>query len=744
MKILHFISKYHTRIILFALILTAVIISVRGYNKSYEQNLSKIENIKELSDIICTVETAPQNDGNVSFEARIIKSKSKEIKGLKFRIILKNTKSDFLPGDTLRIKNGKLFAPDDKRNLGSFDEIEYQKSENLYGSIYSENTVKLKEKGEETFLRYLSKLKLKYSNSISDRLDKRCGSVALALLSGDKSGISDEDSANLKNSGVYHIVAISGLHLNIFIMLVSAFISRIRMKRLKKALLSLILCSITSVIVLIFTGFGLSVIRAFVMLLISLGSGVFARKYDSKNSLYLATGIILIVIPQSFFSIGFRLSVLSTLAVLISADILKKFEEYKPINNKYVKYILGVVITSMLCSLFTLPVMITSFGFLSLFSFLGNLFILPLTTPALICCLGFSLCSVLGVKFIMHIMSFVLSQIIWLILKITSLISLIPFGVVRLYPLYTFYALASIGVAASVTYYLIKKKKLHICIIISLILSLAAGGVFLYNKSDEKTKVIFADVGQGECAIIKLPHSEGVLIDFGTSHQADYVTDEIENTLIKLNIHKLSAAFVSHFHSDHTSALTKLLEKTKANTLYVPMYFDKSDEESVENYKDLLCAALLKPSKLKRLESGDKINIGKACFEILSPSVGSNWKANDMSMVIKFTYGKTSFLFTGDIEEDGTEGILKEDINCDVIKIPHHGGQNDKSNLLAQKAKAKYAVVSCGEDNSYGHPHKDTVKEFKKKGAKIYRTDKDGAISFTLDKNGIIKIEKMR
>jgi len=744
MKFLHYISKYHTRIILFALILCTVIISVRAFNKSYEQNLGKMEDIKEIPNIICKVETVPQSGENILFEATVKKADRKELTGLKFRIILKNSKGNFLPGDTLKIKKCELFAPDNKRNLGSFDEIEYQKSKNLYGSIYSESRVKLEKEGKENFIRYFSKLKLKYSDALSNKLDNRTGAVALALLSGDKSAISDEDSANLKDSGVYHIVAISGLHLNIFIMLVSAFISRLKMKRMKKALLSFIMCSVTSVIVLIFTGFGLSVIRAFVMLLISLGSGVFARKYDSKNSLYLATGIILMTIPQSFFSVGFRLSVLSTLAVIISADILKKFEEHRPINNKYVKHILGVVVTSFLCSLFTLPVMITSFGSLSLFSFLGNIFILPLTTPALICCLLFSLCSVLGAKLLTSIISFVLSQIIWAILKITSLISLIPFGVVKLYPLYTFYTLSLICAAATVIYYLIKRKRLAYCISICLILTLAAGSVLLYNKFDNKAKVIFADVGQGECAIIKLPHNEGVLIDFGTSYHNDYITNEIENTLIKLNIHKLSGAFVSHFHNDHTLALARLLEKIPADTLYVPMYFDKSDEESIENYKNLLCAALLKPAKLEMLECKDTIELGGGVFEIIAPTSEADWEANDMSMVIKFTYGKTSFLFTGDIEEDGTEGILKEDINCDVIKIPHHGGHNDKSSLLAQKSKAKYAVISCEEDNSYGHPHKDTVKEFRKSGAKIYRTDKDGAISFTLDKKGIIKTEKMR
>lgn len=744
MKFLHYIAKYHTRILLCIVILLASANSVVKFSQSYEEKLNKIENTESVSNILCEVLTAPQKDDKLSFEAKLIKSNNKSLEGLCFNIVLKDINYKFLPGDKVEIKEGKLYLPEDKRNEGSFDNSEYQKSKNLFGSIFSESDATLKKDGKKSIIRYAAKLKSGFANSAIKKLDKNIGGIATALLTGDKSSISEKDSQNLKNSGVYHIVAISGLHLNIFIIFVSFFISGLKIKRLKKAILSFVLCVITSLGVLVLTGFGLSVIRAFVMLIISLGSGVFSRKYDSKNSLYISAALILILIPQSFYSVGFKLSVLSTFAVLVSADIMKKLKEREFFKKKYISHITGVIITSFLCSLFTLPVMIASFGFLPIYSFLGNLFILPLTTPALAFCVIFALFSFMGLDFLTKLTAFILSLIICIILKIASVISFMPLSVIKLFPIYTFYTLCFMGVVFCILCMIIKKKLFLRCISALLILSLAAGSVLLYNKLDTKVKVIFADVGQGDCAIIKLPQNKAVMIDFGTNYNEDYVADEIKQTLIKHNIANISAVFVSHFHGDHTSGITTLLDEKMVSKLYVPMYYNKEDKESRENFNSILSAALLKPANLQNLKEGDKIEIGEGIFEILSPDANKNYKANDMSMVIKFTYGQNSFLFTGDIEEAGTDDILEKDIECDVIKVPHHGGKNDSIKLLSEKADADYAIISCGKNNSYDHPHKDTVKAFKNSGAKVFTSYKTGAIEFSLDKNEIKNVRKMR
>ena len=223
MKILHYISKYYTRILLFIVILLAASNSVVKFSQSYENTLDKIKITDSAADIVCEVLTAPQKDDKLSFEAKIKNSNNKSLKGLRFNIVLSNTSHEFFPGDKVKIKEGMLYLPQDKSNEGSFDNLEYQKSKELFGSIYSDSEATLNKEGKKSIIRYAAKLKSKFTHSAHKKLGNKTSAIAIALLTGDKSGIADKDSQSLKQSGVYHIVAISGLHLNIFIMFMSFF-----------------------------------------------------------------------------------------------------------------------------------------------------------------------------------------------------------------------------------------------------------------------------------------------------------------------------------------------------------------------------------------------------------------------------------------------------------------------------------------------------------------------------------------
>jgi len=115
---------------------------------------------------------------------------------------------------------------------------------------------------------------------------------------------------------------------------------------------------------------------------------------------------------------------------------------------------------------------------------------------------------------------------------------------------------------------------------------------------------------------------------------------------------------------------------------------------------------------------------------------------NDMSAVIKFCYGNVSFLFTGDISDDCINLICDKNMDCDVLKVPHHGGKTNYIDTLIYNTTPKYSVISCAQNNIYGHPHKDTIKALENAGSYIYRTDKTGAVTFVFDKNKIKSVDK--
>lgn len=722
-----------------------IFVSVSSFDKKYDKNMDAIKYEDEIESVICTVTSFPvHDDGKFKFTGEICNSETEGFNGLKMNISIKNgDKYDFKPGDTVEIRNALYFAPSPKTNEGGFDGAKFHKSENTYGNIYTEDEVSLKAAGKNRFLRAVSDIRNSFMEN-SDKLFKaNLSGIAKALVTGESASIDADDSEILKTSGIYHIVSISGLHLNIFIMLITSFISGLKLKRKNKALLSAAICTITALFVLLFTGFGLAVIRAFVMLVISLGSGLFARRYSAKNALSLGTAIILMITPSSFYNAGFQLSVLSTYAVLCSADIIKKMKASPKLARISGSNLTGVVVTSLLCSLFTLPVMMDSFGYLPVHSWLANLGILLIATPSLVLCVLFGIVSICGFSSLAKLISYPVSALLQIILEIADFVSSLPFATLNLYPRYTAYFIL-IPAVTILCIWLIYKKRTKLCIIFALIFIIAVNVFLMYNKDDE-ARVIFADVGQGECAIIDLPGEDAVMMDFGSTSEEEYIIDEIKSTLVKLNIRKLSAVFVSHMHEDHVSGVIELVKESLVRNVFIPKYYDKSDEENSDNIHSLMEACLKTNTSLHRVQDGSSVKLGDhAVFEVLSPRNDMFFDANNMSAVVKFTYGKLSFLFTGDITENGTKALEGKDIDCDILKLPHHGGKNALTGKLIEKTSPKYAVASCAENNIYGHPDPDVVMSLKDTGVELFRTDKMGAVTFEFNRESIKNVETMR
>lgn len=743
MKFLDFLTDYFSRILLFATLILLICFSVGNFNKGYDAKSDKIKSITEIHNAKCKIVSFPVRNGQLSsFVAKILSADEKELCGLKVYISLESVSYDVYPNDTIAL-NGEFYLPDEKGNDGGFDSVKYNKSENIHGNVYAESAI-LHQRGTNRFIYALSRARAAFTDYTGRYFHPRYAGIVKALVTGEKSFIQDEDALNLQNSGVYHIVAISGLHLNIFIMIFPSLISLLRLKRFKKALLTALICSGVSVLVLLFTGFGMSVIRAFAMLLISLGSSIFSRRYNAPYALGISSCIILIAMPSSIYSVGYQLSVLSTYGVLSSLAIIKRLMENPRFKRLGSSNTFVIIMVSLMCSVFTLPVVVSSFGFLAVYSFAANILILPLVTPALTGSVLFGIVSALGLDFVSSLVSYAVTTLVIFILNIAKAIASLPFATLNLYPLYTLY-ICTASVFMGLGIYLLHKNKTIPALCLCLILAIATGSVLLYNSMVEKAEVIFADVAQGDCTIIKLPQNEAVMVDFGTQVSGEYKISEIKKTLVKLNIRKLSAIFVSHYHTDHISGVKELAAEGLVNTVILPKYYDITDSESYENYNSLMRELLKAPVKTEYVKSGSSLKLGKdARFDILLPSDDMFLDANDMSLLIKFSFGDVKFLFTGDMSEDAAKYLENKDIKCDVLKVPHHGGNNKYIRYILEKVSPRYAVISCGENNTYGHPHPDILAALSDYKTKIYRTDKMGAVRFEIGKEKIKSVTKTR
>lgn len=251
----------------------------------------------------------------------------------------------------------------------------------------------------------------------------------------------------------------------------------------------------------------------------------------------------------------------------------------------------------------------------------------------------------------------------------------------------------------------------------------------------EELKIHFIDVGQADCILIELPANEEVLIDAGNREDAEYIT----NYLDSLGIETIEYFILTHPHEDHIGSATAILSNYEVDKIYMP---DVSADSKI--YKDTINAIREEGAELINAKAGTSIIASDdLSFDVLAPN--SMWysELNEYSLVTRLVYKDTSFLFTGDAESVSELEMVKAgyEIDSDLLKVGHHGGETSSSQVFLDEVTPEYAVISAGKDNPYGHPHKKTLSRLNAIGAEIYRTDELGTITASSDGTKI-KIDK--
>ena len=249
------------------------------------------------------------------------------------------------------------------------------------------------------------------------------------------------------------------------------------------------------------------------------------------------------------------------------------------------------------------------------------------------------------------------------------------------------------------------------------------------GSSVQDCKVHFIDVGQGDCELVECG-GKYMLIDAGENgHET-----EVLNYLHALGIKKLDYVVASHQHSDHIGGLSEVLEEFEAENIIMPR-LTKAQTPTNSTYREFLNAVKNSGAKVIEAKVGATYDLGGAKFEILGPVTNDAEDINNMTAVIRLDYGKNSFLFTGDAETEEELEILNNgaDLDCDVLKVGHHGSGTSSSNKFLEAVTPEICVISCGEGNDYGHPHDNAVKRLKKQTDKIYRTDICGDVVISAD-----------
>ncbi|WP_300831608.1 ComEC/Rec2 family competence protein [uncultured Acetatifactor sp.] len=248
------------------------------------------------------------------------------------------------------------------------------------------------------------------------------------------------------------------------------------------------------------------------------------------------------------------------------------------------------------------------------------------------------------------------------------------------------------------------------------------------GEAAKEMTVHFLDVGQGDATLI-LCGGEAMLIDAGDNGQGT----NVQNYLRKQGVEALKYVVCTHPDEDHIGGMDVILYKFECETVFVT-----EEEKDTDTYRDVADAMAQKGYSRTLPVPGQQYPLGDAAFTILGPSaIGSG--SNDNSIAILLTHGEDVFLFTGDAEEEEESALLAGGLplDADVYKTGHHGSRTSSSKDFLEAVSPVCAVISCGEGNSYGHPHAETLNNLRAMGVSVYRTDEQGTIVAASSGRGI-------
>jgi competence protein ComEC len=560
------------------------------------------------------------------------------------------------------------------------------------------------------------------------RLPERSAALLAGLVLGERSALPPETDEAFRRAGVYHVLAVSGS--NVALVAATVFVS-LSLLGVPRRLTALVAGAVLAGFALV-VGSQPSVLRATGMGLLVLLGLFLERESRVANALGLAALGLLVWRPADLWDPGFQLSFAATAGIVHAAPAV-----WEALEGRGTPAWLAVpVAVSLAAQAAVTPIMVAHFHQLSLAGVAANLAVVPLagaaTTLGLLATLADGLWGALGAA---------LFEALWLLLLLLRamvwLAASLPGAMVHL---------PAPGLLAVVAWYgalLLLPHAVPSCRARRVSVGLLAAAILLsawpwLRPGDGRLRVAFLDVGQGDAVVIELPEGRRMLVDGGSGGAERFDAGErlVAPFLWSRPTRRLDVVVATHADADHAGGLAAIVRRFQVGEVWENGWWGPRSEDT---------RRAIERARIPRrvLRAGQRLWLGSALVSVLNPAggcpeeeaAGAPASDNDRSLVLRLDWRGLSLLLTGDLGFAGEAAILARGppARALVLKVAHHGSRFSTGQAFLEATRPAVAVISAGARNPFGHPAGETLRRLAASGARVHRTDRDGAVILESD-----------
>jgi competence protein ComEC len=665
--------------------------------------------------------------GGVPFRARI---------AVTVRLSKKGGRSFPISSGMRLSMRGLISAPPRERNPGGFSLRRYYEAAGIGGvfSVEGYDGVVIQDTSGAacSVTAFIGPIRNSILRRIGEVLPGMEGEFLKDLLVGERSGIPDETKEAFIDSGVAHVLAVSGYRVLVVAGMMTGVLTLLRVPRRVRPLLSAPVLLFYMVLAIPHP----PVVRGTVMALVFMLGGLVQRRSNSRNALGVAALLILAGDARQLFDAGFQLSFGAVLAILY---FMPRFRFAGRPPAGFFFRLAGLCVqsatVSVVVSLGTLPLAAAIFGRVSIVGFLTNIVVVPATGAGMILGtlaiaagslfppLGASYASLDGV--LLH----------WT-LRFAEWSASLPFAALDTGRFGLPESTAWYAAIALLTYRRDARKRAGL-----LALLLASLNVVLVRAPDPAyepargiLRVSMIDVGQGDALLVEFPRGETLLVDTGPRTPAfDAGKKTVVPFLKRLGIRSVDLLVITHADADHCGGAASVI-----SSLPVGRVIESPVPGGTAAYDSYHAAALARGTPVSPARQGDAINITRDAriYVLWPPGMEQPGGTNNASIVFRLVYGDVSFLCTGDAQGEPERAMVRSFgsfLRSTVLKVAHHGSESGTSDEFLGAVRPALALVSVGLHNRFHHPSPLVIGRLDAAGARVGRTDREGAVILTTD-----------